>query len=187
MEVFSRGLPPSALAFFPRGPFQAPAGGFGWTAARVDGGASLHDLAPVAKALLGEVLARAAEMGAPPDAPLDVIGFSQGAAMAYTLVLTHPRRFRTLAALSGFLPNPPLDFIPPRLESLRVYIAHGRQDTTIPVEMARTAAVYMETLGAQVELCENEAGHKLPVSCFNALTRFLTSDSPSLKESHESE
>jgi phospholipase/carboxylesterase len=66
---------------------------------------------------------------------MELIGFSQGAALSNTLALLHPERIQALAALSGFMPRGAEDLFGRRpLVGKSVFIAHGRQDYMIPVE-----------------------------------------------------
>jgi phospholipase/carboxylesterase len=178
MEIFSRGLPADSLILFPRGPVQAPGGGYGWADLSAEATAQMDDLAQPAHALLQEVDRRVSEItGASLSSSLPglyIAGFSQGAAVAYTLTLLYPRRITRLAALAGFLPVISPHRQIPDLSGLPVYIAHGRKDETIPIERARDAARLLQAAGAEVNFCENEAGHKLPANCFSELTRFLT-------------
>lgn len=173
MEVFARGLPSDSLVLFPRGPILAAQGGYGWTRSGSEGQTFLEDLAQPARDLLAEVDQQMKDHAAA-EMPISLVGFSQGAAMAYAITLLFPRRIARLAALAGFLPILPAGKPLPRLEALPVYIAHGRKDETIPVERAHDAARLLASLGADVNFCENEAGHKLPAACFAELTRFLS-------------
>jgi phospholipase/carboxylesterase len=173
MEIFARGLPADSLIFFPRGPVQAPGGGYGWTVANAEATARIDDLVQPAQSLLLEVDRRVREITGSTPTGLYVAGFSQGAAVAYTLMLLFPQRITRLAALAGFMPTLSPRHPIPDLTGLPVYIAHGRKDETIPVDRARDAVKQLHAAGAVVDFCENEAGHKLPANCFSALTRFL--------------
>jgi phospholipase/carboxylesterase len=105
---------------------------------------------------------------------LDLLGFSQGAALAGALTLIYPRRVRSLGLLSGFLPTAinanPADN---SLNGLRVFIAHGTLDDRVPIRHARQAAATLQKAGAQVEFCEANVGHKLGLPCFKALESFF--------------
>lgn len=175
MQVFARGLPADNLIFFPRGPLQAAGGGYGWINVRSEILARIEDLAQPAQSLLEEVDWRIREITGSTESSLNIVGFSQGAAVAYTMALLYPHRIVRLAALAGFLPALSSDHKFPHLAGLQVYVAHGKKDETIPIDRAREAVKLIRAAGAEVDFCENEAGHKLPANCFSALTRFLTS------------
>ena len=108
------------------------------------------------------------------EGPLDLVGFSQGTAMCYALALLYPQRFKRIAALSGFMPDLPLDFDWMGLREDTFFVAHGVLDETIPVESARRLADFMEKAGANVTYCEDAVGHKLGPSCFRGLAAFFS-------------
>lgn len=104
----------------------------------------------------------------------DLMGFSQGAVMAYALAFLHPERIGRVAALAGFIPQvwqAQLDV--PSLAGKRFFIAHGSQDDIIPINKARQAADWLEKHGAEITFCEADIGHKLSASCFNGLGEFF--------------
>jgi phospholipase/carboxylesterase len=104
---------------------------------------------------------------------LHLMGFSQGAALAFALALLHPKRVASLTALAGFVPPGAEALLAERpLEGVRVLIAHGTQDAIIPIEQARQSLAWMQMAGAQVDYCEDEVGHKLGARCFTGLEEF---------------
>jgi phospholipase/carboxylesterase len=106
---------------------------------------------------------------------MDLIGFSQGAALSYTLAILYPDRVRAIAALSGFLPEGVMELLAKRpLDGKAVYITHGRQDDKIPVAQARSTVDMLRESGAQVTYCESDGGHKVDPDCFNGLADFFS-------------
>ena len=104
----------------------------------------------------------------------DLMGFSQGAVMAYAMTLLHPERVRKVAALAGFIPQTwqdQLDFKSAAGKS--IYIAHGTRDDIIPIKKAQQAAKLFEENGADVTFCEADIGHKLSTNCFKGLGQFF--------------
>ena len=104
----------------------------------------------------------------------DIMGFSQGAVMAYALAILFPERIGKVAALAGFIPQNWQESLD--LKSVKerdFFIAHGTQDDIIPIKKAHQAAVVLEENGAQVTFCEAEIGHKLSANCFNGLGEFF--------------
>jgi phospholipase/carboxylesterase len=172
MEIFARGLPANCLQLFPRGPVSAPDGGYGWTAVRGVENSQMSDFVPAADQLLKEIDAHLADWKMA-NSHFSITGFSQGAAMAYVLTVLYPQRIERMAALAGFMPALPAALDLSGLQSKPIYIAHGTRDDTIPVEEARKAARLLVDIGADVDYCENSAGHKLPTSCFTKLHDFL--------------
>ena len=91
-------------------------------------------------------------------------GFSMGAAMSYAVALGEGRPSPAgLLAFSGFVPTvegwaPALD----GREGLRVLIHHGRRDSVISVEFARSASELLESAGLAVTYLETDAVHSIP-------------------------
>lgn len=107
-------------------------------------------------------------------AKYDVMGFSQGAVMAYALALLYPQRINRVAALAGFIPHAWQDQTDLKVtENKAFFIAHGTQDDIIPIKKAHQAADLLKENGGQVTFCEAEIGHKLSANCFNGLGEFF--------------
>ncbi|HTX78197.1 MAG TPA: hypothetical protein VMC62_00945 [Longilinea sp.] len=173
MNIFARQLDTHYWVFFPRGPIKAPSGGFGWA----PHGKSLASQTPYlvenAKELL-RVFKKLLLQKHVDFTPPDLIGFSQGAALAYTLAVCEPHQTGKVAALAGFLPDGLGEFC--SLDTLKgksFYITHGRQDETLPVEEGRKAVDILRTAGANVTYCESDATHKVDAKCFNDLNTFF--------------
>jgi predicted esterase len=62
------------------------------------------------------------------------------------------------------------------LQGKNVFLAHGTQDSLVPVDRARQAAATLQEAGADVILCEDEVGHKLSASCFRNLQDFISGE-----------
>jgi phospholipase/carboxylesterase len=178
MWVFATAIPQNVLVVAPRGPFDTPLGGYGWYPHRIGAWPTLGDLQPTAH--------RLAELLAPENfaradlSRCHLVGFSQGAALAYTYLMLYPHKVASLAALSGFLPLEAESLLQdPLLEDKPVFIAHGSLDDLVPVERARQAAKALQRAGAKVTYCEDQAGHKLSAACFRGLAAFLSTISES--------
>jgi len=175
MGVLARNLAADIAFLAPRGIFAVPEGGYSWRAIKPGtwGLASLEDFRPAAQALIAFVDDWAAPAGMEIN-QFDLIGFSQGAALTYTLALLYPQRIRQIAALSGFIPEGGQSLSAmPQLSGKPVFISHGRQDDMIPVEKSRQAVVQLEQAGAQVTYCESDTGHKISKECLKAMEMFF--------------
>lgn len=90
-------------------------------------------------------------------------GFSQGAIMSYSIGLKYPNEVQGIIALSGRV----LDEVKPLvkqdnyLQKLKVFVAHGVQDNTLPIYFAREAKDYLESLGIQLTYQEYPTGHQI--------------------------
>jgi phospholipase/carboxylesterase len=175
MGVLAHNLTPSYTILSPRAPFKAPEGGYSWREIKPGtwGMASLEDLQPAAEALLAFVDEWSIMAGMNP-LQFDLMGFSQGAALAYSLILLHPERVRRLAALAGFIPGGGEAWLSPqRFAGKAVFVSHGRQDDMVPVDQARRAVALLKEAGAQVSYCESDSAHKISKECLRAMEKFL--------------
>jgi phospholipase/carboxylesterase len=175
MWIFARNLPERYTILAPRAPYAEPTGGFTWR--KVEPGTwgypSLEDLRPAAAALISFVDEWSASIDLD-AAQFTVAGFSQGAALTYTLALLYPERIHTFAALSGFLPEGSEARLAARpLEGKRVLVAHGRADEMVPVERARSAVKLLEVSGVEVDYCESDSGHKVSKDCMRGMESFF--------------
>ncbi|MBE0696760.1 MAG: alpha/beta fold hydrolase, partial [Anaerolineaceae bacterium] len=132
MWVFTRNLPDRYWLVAPRGPVQTKQG-YAWLKS-TEKWPKLVDFTASASALITEVNRWMDQVGVPRQ-PFDVMGFSQGAAMAYALAAFYPQQIRSVIALAGFLPRD--EDYPSRytvLQGKSIYVAHGSRDNTIPIE-----------------------------------------------------
>jgi len=110
-----------------------------------------------------------------PDRKIDVMGFSQGASMAYALAILHPDKIGKVAAIAGFIPRSWKESINQiSIKDKEFFIAHGNEDDIIPIEKARQAADWLRAQDAQVTFCEADTGHKISANCFNGLGDFFS-------------
>lgn len=174
MWVFARNFPHDYYIIAPRAPHSAPTTGYSWRAPAPRGSwPTVELMRPAAAALIDllDAFARANQLDA---STFDVIGFSQGAAMTFTLGLLYPQRVGKLGILAGFAPEGAEAVLAPgQLQGKHLFVAHGTLDEMVPVAQARRAIQLLETAGARVTYCESEIGHKLSPDCLKALEIYL--------------
>lgn len=180
MWVFARDLPPHFWMIAPRAPHTAEPFGYSWRTLQpaTVGRPTFEHLLPAAEALIRLIDEYQASIGidASPERKrrIDVIGFSQGAAMSSVLAFLYPQRIRKVGILSGFVPSGVDAYIPGRpLEGKKIFVAHGTKDDTLPVDLALASIEILEQAGAQVTYCEDEVGHKVGLNCLRALRSYL--------------
>jgi phospholipase/carboxylesterase len=172
MWVFAGRIPENAWVLAPRGLYPSPLGGYSWHPPITKTWPWMMDFEPAEKALLDWLT--------PTNFPrvdftrLTLLGFSQGAALAGAIALSHPERITALAGLSGFLPEGAAALVGLQpLKDKSAFLAHGTRDELVPVERAREAVQLLQIAGAQTIYCEDDVGHKLSASCFRSLENFL--------------
>ncbi len=175
MWVFVRNMPPEYWMLAPRAPYPAPSNGYSWRSDTTIPH-TLDEFRPAAEKLC-DLVDRWAISAGVNASQIDVVGFSQGAAMTYVFGMLYPDRIRRLAGLAGFVPRgSDLRLTSRPLEGKSVFVAHGRQDTLVPFERARETVAQLEQAGAQVTFCEADVGHKVSVECMRSLESFLVSE-----------
>ena len=177
MWVFARNFSSDYWMVAPRAPHpsQMEQGGYSWSPARHEGEdrPGLEELRPAAETLIRLVDEYSASVGVDTNV-FDVMGFSQGAAMASLLAFLYPERIRKVGILAGFVPDGLEVYLSKRpLEGKPFFVAHGSRDETVSIERARASIKILEQAGAQVTFCEDDVGHKVSVSCLRALKSFF--------------
>jgi phospholipase/carboxylesterase len=171
MWVFSPRLPKDALLIAPRGLYKTTGSGYSWHPEISKPWPWVSDFQPAVEKILATISSLNFPDGDFSD--LNIIGFSQGAALASTMAIMYPERVASLAGLSGFLPDGSAAWLgPDRLKGLPVFIAHGTEDDMVPIERARMGVDLIEKAGATVTYCEDNVGHKLSAKCFRGLEAF---------------
>lgn len=90
-------------------------------------------------------------------------GFSQGAIMSFSVGLTNPAAVKGIIAFSGRL----LEQVRPAivksdaLAKVKVFLAHGTHDGTLPVQYARDARTFLQTLNVPLTYHEYAMGHQI--------------------------
>lgn len=104
-------------------------------------------------------------------------GFSMGSVMSYSLGLSGPRpKPAGVLAFSGFIPT--VDGWQPNLGTradLPVFIAHGRRDPIMEIDLARGARDLLETAGLPVSYHESDAGHHIDPAHVGPAVEWLAS------------
>jgi phospholipase/carboxylesterase len=172
MWIFAPRLPGDAILIAPRGLYPSRSkGGYSWHAEIPMPWPWVNDFIPAVRSLLDRISDRYFSDG--DLSQLHLLGFSQGAALAYCLAITHPEKVVSVAGLSGFLPDGGASWLSAnRLNGLPVFIAHGTEDQLVPVERARNCVGALADAGAEVTYCEDSVGHKLSTKCFHGLEAF---------------
>lgn len=152
---------PNLVLVTPRAPFSLPYGGYVWYEHGQEGVPD-EETFRTGMGLLQKFVEEV-KVGYPVDPKrLILLGFSQGAMMAYATALVDPSSFRGIAALSGYVPS--RSHLPLQLSSLAgfpVFISHGWNDMVIPVRFGREAARLLTDAGANVTYHEYLMGHEI--------------------------
>ena len=178
MWIFASRLPKDTILISPRGLHYTPLGGYGWHPFIGNGLPNIDEFTQTIDAL-NELFDQRVDVFAGslkgPIGKFNIIGFSQGAALAYSYALLNPEKVERIAGLSGFLPDGAAQYpIDRPLQDVSIFIAHGTQDDIIPIARAREAVKALSNTGASVSFCEDDVGHKLSSACFRGLAQFFS-------------
>lgn len=88
-----------------------------------------------------------------------VVGYSNGANIGGSLLLSRPGLVRGAALLHAMVPFRPET--PPDLTGTRVLITGGRRDPMIPFDQTEELVAMLAAAGADVELAAGPGGHEL--------------------------
>lgn len=130
----------------------------------------LEDLARRTAELAAFVRAAAERYGFDP-ARVWALGYSNGANIAASLMLTDGEALAGAVLLRPMLPFEPER--PPGLAGRAVYIAAGRRDPYASVESVEALARYLRRAGAEVELAWIDGGHGLEGEEIAAAKRWM--------------
>lgn len=159
----SEHLPTEFYIISPRGQFTLGLGRFGWYNVDFSSGSPVIN-AP--EELLSRETIRKFISQVKEKYNLDEVylgGFSQGAIMSFSVGLSYPKEVSGLICLSGRVLEGIQHSITKNedLKSLKVFLAHGIQDGTLPVQYARQAKAFLQNLGLQLTYQEYNMGHQI--------------------------
>ena len=120
---------------------------------------------------LGQFLQAAAEEYGFSADRLYALGFSNGANIAASLLLTSPEALAGGVLLRAMLPFEPARV--PNLTGRAVLMSQGRQDPIIPAANAERLADLLKAGGADVELAWQPGGHQLAAGDVKLAQRWL--------------
>jgi len=108
---------------------------------------------------LAEFIPKARAYYALGEKPLAAVGYSNGANIAASLMLTYPRHLSAAVLFRAMVPFKPA--LQPDLSGVGIFLAAGQTDPIVPAENTRELADIFRTAGAQVSLHWHPGGHEL--------------------------
>jgi phospholipase/carboxylesterase len=104
-----------------------------------------------------------------------LVGFGEGATVAYRLGLAMADRVAGVVALNGRMPHPssrPLGRLK-AVRALRVFVGHGTNNPVVPVSAARKAARLLDTAGADVRFQSYPATSRIDDDMLRDVNRWI--------------
>jgi phospholipase/carboxylesterase len=150
------GIDPNTLVVLARGPLQLGGAQFAWFQVRftANGPQISPEEAEHSRTLLIAFLQQLQQQhGIAPEHTV-IAGFSQGGIMSASVGLSSPESVKGFGLLSGrILPElEPAIASKERLSTLKAFLSHGEQDTTLPVHWAHRSDALLTQLGVQHSL-----------------------------------
>jgi phospholipase/carboxylesterase len=168
-------LPDEFWLISPRGPFSVGAGRYAWYQVDFSTGKPIINTQQEAhsREILRTFIKQIKQKYAVEEVYLG--GFSQGAIMSYSIGLTNPKEVNGIVALSGRILDEIKPFVKKRdeLKALKVFVAHGIQDNTLPIHYAREAQEYLNSLEISVSYHEYPLGHQINEEILQDLIKWL--------------
>jgi phospholipase/carboxylesterase/glyoxalase family protein len=130
----------------------------------------LEDLALRTEELAQFLQSAAARYGFDP-ARVVAVGFSNGANIAASLLLTRPGALRAAVLFRAMVPFEPAK--PPSLAGIPVWLGAGRSDPLVPAANAERLAALLREAGASVTLEWQPGGHGLADGEVESAARWL--------------
>jgi len=171
-------LDPRLLALCVRAPFENTPGGYRWFDVSFSGRSVDIDVEEAEHSRLAVIqFINDAVMGFGADPRrVYLLGFSQGATLAYSIGLTAPARLRGIVGIGGrVLPEIAAQAAPmSALRHLTLLIQHGARDPVMSLERARATRDLFVDLGVMLGYREYPAAHELSAEMADDACEFLS-------------
>ena len=104
-----------------------------------------------------------------------LLGFSQGASLAFSAGLRHPDVFRGVIPVGGWMDpaEHPEARVRRAAKSGRFLICHSPADQVVPFEAGEKAVAFMGKEGIPHRLVTYDGGHTLPVDLMKRITSWI--------------
>ena len=161
---FAEELPDEFLIISARAPFSLMPGSYAWYAIHfdnVDGKFSDIPQARRARDTIAQFIDEIKETYQVDASKTFLLGFSQGTILSYSVALTYPEKVNYVIALSGYINEEllPESLDKERYNHLDFFISHGSVDQVLPVDWARRAKPFLDSLSIPSEYHEYPVGH----------------------------
>lgn len=105
-----------------------------------------------------------------------LMGFSQGAIMSLSVMLTEPEIVAGVVAMSGRIPSELRSMVvePKRLKGFPVMVVHGLYDNVLPISYGRESRNFLSTLPLNLTYCEYPMGHQVTEQSLADVCEWLT-------------
>jgi len=173
MWAFSHLFPKDVWLIAPRGTIKTGLGGYGWVPTELTSLSSYNDMRKPAEIFIDHAKSIQNTFNINADS-ISLAGFSQGAALIYSICFTQSGLVQKAACLSGFIPRGMVNLEGfTKLARCDFLITHGTNDEIVPFSEAQYAEEALIKINAQVKFTADHTGHKLGPLGSRALRAFF--------------
>jgi phospholipase/carboxylesterase len=176
MWLFTKEIPKDYWVIAPQAPYSAGEKGYSWR--KIDqsqtwGLPNINEFQDTLGTLM-DMLNGWASLNSINMKTIDLMGFSQGAALVCAILLLGRENVSRAACLAGFMPEGGRSIARPGiLKGKKIFVSHGIGDEIIPLNRGQEMVKILKYAGADVDLCAEDVGHKVGINCFKGLKEFF--------------
>jgi phospholipase/carboxylesterase len=174
---FANQLPEKYLVISARAPISLDGNSFAWYQVDFSTGKPVFNFqqAEESKTKLIKFISQIKDKYSVNSNEIYLCGFSQGAIMSFSIGLTRPDIVKGIAVMSGRLLEEIKPFIASKekLQSLKVFISHGTNDSTLPLKYAKDANDFLKTFNLHPSFKEYQTGHEINTDMLSDLINWL--------------
>jgi len=173
---FAEELPDDLLIVSLRAPYEMGYGGYAWYAINLDDqNNKFSDLVQARESMnqIAETIDNLKSQYQTNPNNTFLLGFSQGAILSFALSFNFPNKIQYVIALSGYLNE---ELLPKTIEekiATDFYISHGSVDQVIPVDWARKAKPFLDSLQLKNVYSEYPVGHGVAPQNFFSFKKWI--------------
>ena len=168
MFGFAEQFPKEYLVISARAPFELAEGSYAWFHVEFLGDKRIINETEAEKSriILKQFINQVVERYKADASNITLLGFSQGAIMAYSVALTSPEKVKNIGVLGGRLLEEIKPLIKPsaKLKSLDIFLGHGLNDNVMPINFANKAFEYCIKLGCNIQFKKYPIEHTISQS-----------------------
>lgn len=175
---FAPELPEELCIIAVRAPYILQPYGYAWYAINFDddkGKWSDDDQAITSRDKITTFINEACDTYGLDEKKVNLLGFSQGTILSYSVALSYPEKIKNVIALSGYINESILkdSYKKNNFENLNFYCSHGDMDQVIPVDWARKAPIFLKKLGIKHVYEEFPVGHGVAPQNLHSLKKWI--------------
>ena len=168
MFGFAEQFPKKYFVISARAPFELAEGSYAWFHVEFLGDKRIINETEAEKSriILKQFINQVVERYKADASNITLLGFSQGAIMAYSVALTSPEKVKNIGVLGGRLLEEIKPLIKPsaKLKSLDIFLGHGLNDNVMPINFANKAFEYCIKLGCNIQFKKYPIEHTISQS-----------------------